>query len=230
MAEIFKRFKDIMSANINALLDKAEDPEKMCEQYLRDMESDLGQVKAQTASVMADAEAAKRKLAGTEEEIDKMQRYAEKALKSGKEDDARKFLEKKAELSKERVAEKQALDAAEANAEKMHAMHDKLVKDISSLRERQTTIKAKTAAAKAQKKINDMNEKVGSMDLTDGVSAFDRMEAKADHMLDEENARAQLNSGLQESEDVDDLAAKYDEGGEEDIDAELEEMKRTLGL
>ena len=61
MAGILKRFKDIMSANINALLDKAEDPEKMIDQYLRDMESDLGKVKAETASIMAEAEKAKWK-------------------------------------------------------------------------------------------------------------------------------------------------------------------------
>ena len=51
---IMERFKDIMAANINALLDKAEDPEKMIDQYLRNMESDLGKVKAETASVIAE--------------------------------------------------------------------------------------------------------------------------------------------------------------------------------
>ena len=49
---ILTRFKDIMSANINALLDKCEDPEKMIDQYMRNLESDLGKVKAETASVM----------------------------------------------------------------------------------------------------------------------------------------------------------------------------------
>ena len=53
MANILKRFTDIMSANINALLDKAEDPAKMVDQYIRDIESDLGNVKAETAAVMA---------------------------------------------------------------------------------------------------------------------------------------------------------------------------------
>ena len=53
MAGILKRFGDIMSANINSLLDKCEDPEKMIDQYLRDMQDDLGKVKAETASVMA---------------------------------------------------------------------------------------------------------------------------------------------------------------------------------
>ena len=51
---ILKRFKDIMSSNINALLDKAEDPEKMIDQYLRDLQEDLRKVKSETATVMAE--------------------------------------------------------------------------------------------------------------------------------------------------------------------------------
>ena len=70
MAGIIKRFKDIMSANINALLDKAEDPEKMVDQYLRDMESDLGKVKAETAAVMAEEKRAKRELDECSSEIE----------------------------------------------------------------------------------------------------------------------------------------------------------------
>ena len=54
MAGILKRFGDIMASNINALLDKAEDPAKMIDQYLRNLESDLGKVKAETAAVMAE--------------------------------------------------------------------------------------------------------------------------------------------------------------------------------
>ena len=62
MAGIIKRFTDIMSANINALLDKAEDPAKMIDQYLRDLESDLGKVKAETAAIMAEETKSKRDL------------------------------------------------------------------------------------------------------------------------------------------------------------------------
>ena len=79
MAGIITRFKDIMSSNINALLDKAEDPSKMIDQYLRNLESDLGKVKAETASVMAEEKRAKRQLDELNEQINKMQKYAEKA-------------------------------------------------------------------------------------------------------------------------------------------------------
>ena len=70
---IMTRFKDIMSANINALLDKAEDPEKMIDQYLRNLESDLGKVKAETASVMAEETRARRALDECTANITKMQ-------------------------------------------------------------------------------------------------------------------------------------------------------------
>lgn len=54
MAGILSRFKTIMESNINALLDKAEDPVKMADQLVRNLEDDLGKVKAETASIMAE--------------------------------------------------------------------------------------------------------------------------------------------------------------------------------
>lgn len=94
MAGILTKFKDIMSANVNALLEKAEDPEKMIDQYLRNLESDLGNVKAETAAVMATQTQAKRKLDECNAEIEKMTTYAKKAIESGNDNDARSFLEK----------------------------------------------------------------------------------------------------------------------------------------
>ena len=92
---IIQRFKDIMSANINALLDKAENPEKMIDQYLRNLESDLAKVKQETASVMAEETKAKRQLDECTSEIAKMQSYAERAVLAGNDEDAKKFLMKK---------------------------------------------------------------------------------------------------------------------------------------
>ena len=59
---VLKRFTDIMSSNINALLDKAEDPVKMADQLARNLTSDLGKVKAETASVIAEEKRSKREL------------------------------------------------------------------------------------------------------------------------------------------------------------------------
>ena len=125
---ILTRFKDIMSANINALLDKCEDPEKMIDQYMRNLESDLGKVKAETASVMAEETRCKRELDECTADVAKYQSYAEKALKAGNEADARTFLEKKQQLVSKQATLQQTYNIAADNAAKMRQMHDKLLK------------------------------------------------------------------------------------------------------
>ena len=65
-----------MSSNINALLDKAEDPEKMIDQCLRNLNSDLGKVKSETATIMAEEQRAKRALEECQSEIYNMQTFA----------------------------------------------------------------------------------------------------------------------------------------------------------
>lgn len=224
---ILKRFKDIMTSNVNALLDKAEDPEKMVDQYLRDLESDLGKVKAETASVMAEESRAKRELQENEEEIAKMISYAEKALVAGNEADARIFLNKKASLEEKKTGLTEALNAATANAEQMKQMHDKLEKDIVNLRERKQSIKAKMAVAKTKEKLNKIGSSYDSAQGT--LSAFDRMEEKANRMLDEANAMAELNQPKKDS--AEDLMSKYDDAPtERAVEDELAAMKAKLGL
>ena len=214
-----------MSANINALLDRAEDPEKMIDEYLRDIENDLGKVKAETAAVMASETKAKRELAECAEEIAKMQRYAEKAVAAGNDDDARRFLERKAQLVKQKESLGQAYDAAAANADRMRKMHDKLVKDLESLRAKRDAIKAKVAVAKTQEKMNKIAS--GAAGAGEATAAFERMEEKADRMLDEANAMAELGSS---EGSIEDLAAKYDTEEGLAVDDELAALKAKLGV
>ncbi|MCR4717648.1 MAG: PspA/IM30 family protein [Lachnospiraceae bacterium] len=225
---ILKRFGDIMSANINALLDKAEDPEKMIDQTLRNLEKDLREVKSDTATVMAEATAAKRKLDENAAEVEKYQNYAEKALVAGNEADAKQFLEKKQALVNKQAALQQAYEAAQSNSEKMQQMHNKLQSDIATLQERRDTIKAKMSTAKAQQKINSMVS--GSTDAADSIAAFDKWEAKADMAIDKANAMTELNT---QNDSIDDLAAKYDaapEASNPAVDEELAAMKAKLGI
>ena len=119
-----------------------------------------------------------------------LQRYAEKALTAGNEVDARAFLEKKQELSATQTALQNAYNAASENAKKMRQMHDKLVKDMESLESR-AAIKATVKAAKAQERINSVGSSISG--ANNSMDAFAKMEAKANRMLDEANAMAQLN-------------------------------------
>ena len=223
---ILKRFKDIMSSNINALLDKAEDPEKMIDQYLRDIQEDLRNVKSETATVMAEEQRCKRQLDECDAEIAKMQNYAEKALLAGNEADAMKFLEKKNQLIQKQVPLQQAYDAAAANSAKMKQLHDKLTKDVQDLNNRRDAIKAKVQVAKTQEKMNKMVGSIG--DSSASLAAFDRMEAKANSMLDKANAMSELNSMGGDS--IDDLASKYDEAPTAAVSDELAALKAKMGL
>lgn len=222
---ILSRFKDIMASNINALLDKAEDPEKMVDQTLRNLNSDLAKVKSETASVMADEAKAKRNLDEVNAEIAKMQGYAEKAVLAGNDADATKFLTEKNKLVAKQATLQQIYDVASANSMKMRQMHDKLVSDIAELESRRDTIKAKVRLAKAQQDINKVTSKV---DSASGFAAFQRIEDKADAMLDMAQAEAELNSTTASSE-VDSLSAKYDASPDAAVQDELAALKAKLG-
>ena len=228
MAGILERFKTIMSSNINALLEKMEDPEKMIDQYLRDMEKDLGSVKAETVAVMAQESAAKRKVAECEDEIKKMENYAKKALQAGNEADARMFLEKKESIKiKLDSLEKEKMIAVE-NSLKMREMHDKLASDIQKLNAKRNEIKAKIKMAKSAEKINSMTSSTG---ISGKMDSFNSIEEKVDRMLDEANASIELNSP--KKDEVDDLMKKYDSGESESsstVDEELERLKKEMGL
>nr|WP_288768399.1 PspA/IM30 family protein [uncultured Intestinibacter sp.] len=230
MAGILSRFKDIMSSNINALLDKVEDPMKMIDQYLRNLESDLGKVKAETAAVMAEETKSKRELDECIDSINKMQTYAEKALLSGNEADARTFLSKKGELNNKLISLQQTYDIAKENSTKMREMHDKLIKDISQLNTRRDELKAKMAVANTQEKLNKIGSSVNG--AIGNMSKFDEMEAKINKKLDTANAMAELNNSKKE-ENIEDLIAKYDnetKNTSSEIDDELSELKSKLGL
>lgn len=221
---ILTRFKDIMASNINALLDKCENPEKMIDQYLRNAESDLGKVKAETAAVMAEETRAKRAFTECEEEIAKMQKYAMKAVEAGNDDDARQFLSKKKQLEENKVALEQAYHLAAENASKMRQMHDKLVSDINELNAKRDALKAKLAVAKTQEKMNKLTSKLGNAGSS--ISDFEKLEAKIDKRLDEANAMAELNRG---ETGIDELAAKYDSAPESAVEDELAALKASMG-
>ena len=221
------RFKDIIASNVNALLDKAEDPGKMIDQYLRNLSKDLADVKKETAGVMAEESRTKRLVQENEKEVAKFTELAKKALVSGNDDDARVFLAKKHELEDIGAGLQTAAAAAHENAVKMRQMHDKLVKDINSLNARRNTLKAKAAIAKTQEKVN----KIGAAgDKAMGaMGAFDRMEDKINRRLDEANARAELDSTP-----IDEALALEEKyrgvNVDSSVDDELAAMKAQLGL
>ena len=224
---ILSRFGDIISSNVNALLDKAEDPAKMVDEYLRKANKDLAEVKKETAGVMAEESRTKRLLDSNEAEVAKYNSLAQKALVAGNDDDARVFLTKKQELESLGAGLHTAYASAHENAVRMRELHDKLVKDINSLTARRQTIKAKLAVAKTQERVNKMG--TGADKLQGSMGAFDRMEEKANRMLDEANAMSELNS--QAIDEAQALEQKYKSSDTSaSVEDELASMKAKLGL
>lgn len=224
---ILQRFSDIVSANVNALLDKAEDPGKMIDEYLRKATKDLAEVKQETAGVMAEESRTKRLVDDNAAQVAKYEALAKKALLAGNEDDARVFLSKKQELESAGAGLQTAYAAAHENAVKMRELHDKLVKDINTLNSRRQAVKAKMAVAKTQERVNKMGASADK--LQSSMGAFERMEEKADRMLDEANAMSELSS--QAVDEAQALEEKYRTADTNaSVEDELAALKLKMGL
>lgn len=224
---ILQRFSDIVSANVNALLDKAEDPGKMIDEYLRKATKDLAEVKQETAGVMAEESRTKRLVDDNAAQVAKYEALAKKALLAGNEDDARVFLGKKQELESTGAGLQTAYAAAHENAVKMRELHDKLVKDINTLNSRRQAVKAKMAVAKTQERVNKMGASADK--LQGSMGAFERMEEKADRMLDEANAMSELSSqAVDEAQALEEKYKTVDTNAS--VEDELAALKLKMGL
>ena len=211
---ILTRFTDIMKSNINALLDKCEDPAKMIDQTLRDLREDLAEVKKETANIIADAKSADRQVKECEEEITKYTTAAQNALKAGNENDARTLIAKKQQYESNLVSYKKTQELTHANADKMRQMHDKLVNDIETLE------------ARREEHINKIVS--GGDKAKSSMESFERYEKKAEKMLDAATAEAELNTHTSAAST---LADKYTSNGSDaSVEDELAAMKAKLGL
>ncbi len=223
---IISRFTEIMKSNINAQLDKCEDPSKMIDQTLRELKENFAEVKKETAGVMAAEKEADRAVQECEEQIRKYNLAAENALKANNEEDARTILSRKQPFVDNLVNLKKTQAVAKENSDKMRQMYNKLANDIQMLETKRNGIKATVAAAKTQEKMNKISS--GSKRSMASLETFDRMEDKANRMLDSAMAEAELSADMDAEND---LVNKYVSGGSSStVDDELAAMKAKLGL
>lgn len=221
---ILSRFADIISSNINDLLDRAEDPEKMAKQYLRDAMDDLAEVKQETAQVMADEARCKRNVEKAQAEVDRHLNLAKKAIAAGNDDDAAVFLSEKNKAAQILATAQTAYQAAKSNADKMRQLHNKLAQDVSSLQDRLNNVKAMSSVARAQETVAKMTSK----DYGSAMSKFDAMEERVQSQLDASSASMELNTAPVSEADA--LAAKYGGGVGADVSSELAALKAEMGM
>ena len=227
---ILSRFGDIMRANINDLLTGAENKnaEKLLNQYLRDAREDYAQVRNETASVMAEEAAAKRRLDEINDQMTRYERYAQAAVQAGNDADALKFLEAKGQLQPKKKDAETAYAQAQVNSEHMRQMTKKLLADIQEAESKIGELKAKLRIAESKEKMQQLTEKIGGSALGN----FDSLAGSIQKRIDAADAKDALQADLDGDMGISDLEKKYagvDAGGPS-AQSELEALKARMAM
>jgi len=213
---IFTRFRDIVSSNINTMLDKAEDPEKLIKLMIREMEDTLVELKASCAGVMADRKKTDRQLEELESRVKYWADRADLAVNKGRDDLAREAL-----LEKRRFVSRN--DALGNEITELDNLVEQYQDDIRQLEEKLKSARNKQRLLvqrhiHAKRKIR-AQEDIRRMDSSDVIFKFDEMENRIERMEVDADL---VNFGKKPSleEEFEKLAV------DEDIEKELQALKR----
>jgi phage shock protein A len=216
---IFSRVRDLMSANINAMLDSAEDPEKMADEYLRQLNNELYEAKTNVASAMADATKLNTKETQYSVETEQWANKAEAALRAGDEQLAKAALSRKVQAGKLAAQYKEQSDAQDQQVEALQQALVQLETRISETRAKKELIVAKKNRAQTQEAIQRAARGIGSNNAMDKL---DQLEERVDDRLAKANAMSKLEG--------DTLENKFrDLERDSEVDSELAELKKRLG-
>ena len=214
---IFSRMTDIVNSNLNALLDKAEDPEKMVRLIIQEMEETLVEVRSTSARAIADRKDLERRVQWQQEEAGEWQRKAEVAVSKGRDDLAKGAL----------VEAKKSTEQAESLHGELDVLNSTLAKlgdDISALQEKIKDAKARQNAiimrGKAAHSRLDVRRTLSDHNIDGAISRFEQYERKMDDL-----------EGQIESYDLGQkrLADEISElEGDENVDAMLEDLKARM--
>lgn len=217
---ILGRISDLISANVNAMLDKAEDPEKMANEYLRQLTNELYEVRTNVASSMADEAKLEQRRIASSAEVNQWTLKAEAALRAGDEELAKAALGRKVQAQK--LADQYA-EQEQAQEQQVAAMQDALVQletRIAEVKAKKELIIAKKNRAQTQEALQRTAQSMGRITAMDKL---DQLEERVDDDLARAEAMAKLEQGS--------LEARFqDLEKTTEVDAELAELKRKMGL
>lgn len=217
---IFKRLRDMTMATINDLLDKAEDPVKMLNQFLRDMEEDILDAEAAVAKQIAIEKKFKQQADEAEDMVNRRSEQAMKALEQGNEELARKALQDKKEHQTRYEEMKRQYEIAKANADQLRKQLEEMKDEFNKMKNKKDLLVARAEAAKAQKQINQAMTGFG---VENAAKGFDRMTEKVLQMEAEAEASKELRSS---SRSLDDELAQLDKN--DGVEDELAALKAQL--
>lgn len=216
---IITRVRDLLSANINAMLDSAEDPEKMADEYLRQLTNELYDAKTSVAAAMADANRLNARETQYQAETEQWASKAEAALRANNEMLAKAALSRKVEASK---LAKQYTEQSNAQDEQVELPQKALIQletRIAETKAKKELIVAKKNRAATQEAIQRTVRGLGNINAMDKL---DQLEERVDDRLARADAMSKLES--------DTLENKFrDLERETEVDSELAELRKKLG-
>jgi phage shock protein A len=217
---ILGRISDLISANVNAMLDKAEDPEKMANEYLRQLTNELYEVRTSVAAAMADETKLEQRRIASSAEVTQWETKAEAALRAGDEELAKAALSRKVQAQK--LAEQYA-QQEQAQEQQVDAMQQALVQletRIAEVKAKKELIIAKKNRAQTQEALQRTAQSMGKITAMDKL---DQLEERVDDQLNRAEAMAKLEQGSLEAR-FEDLEKTTE------VDSELAELKRKMGM
>ena len=214
---IFTRFRDIVSSNINAILDKAEDPEKLIRLMIREMEDTLVEIKAACAGTMASSKKVRRQLDTLRDRIQYWEQKAELAVKKGKDHLAREALVEKRRYVDRRKGLENELDEHDLLIEQYQNNIRQLEDKLKAARDKQRLLVQRHIHAHRKMQAQ---EEIRRIDSSEAMLKFDELENRIERM----EAEADLvNFGKRTA-----LEAEFDTlGVDEEIEKELQALKTS---
>jgi phage shock protein A len=215
---LFDRVAMLLRANVNDLVSKAEDPEKILEQAVMDMQEELVKLRQAVAGAIASQKRSEQQYNKAMADANSWQSKAQLALQKGDEDLAREALVRKKSYSDTAGALKAQLDGQSGTVDTMKKALLQLESKISEAKTKKDMLKARSQAAKAQEQLQTA---VGQIGNNSAMAAFERMEEKVLMAEAKSQAAAELTGS--------DLASKFAalESGS-DVDDELAQMKAMM--
>ncbi len=220
---IVQRFWTVIKSNLNHLIGKAEDPEKMLNQMLLDMQEQLINAKKQVAVAIADE---KRLLKQHEDERTKAREWEEKAMlaiNAGKDDLAKQALDRKAEHDKLASGFETQWQSQKQAVEQLKVALTGLNSKIDDAKRKKNLLIARARRAEAQKTITDT---MSGMSKTSALDTIERMEQRIDQM----EAEAQATTEMAKEIETDELSAQFEKLNVVHTDEALEALKQKMGV
>ncbi|MFG6116619.1 PspA/IM30 family protein [Halobacillus sp. MO56] len=220
MFQFFKRVKTVVNSELNSMLDKAEDPVKMLDQFMRDMENDIREAESAVAKQIANEKMLKRKFDDAQALVDKRMKQAEQAIEAGNEDLARRALEDKNSQQEQAEQLQASWEKAKSDADSLREKLDEMKKEYQQMKLKKDSLKARAESAKTRTKMNRTMSGIGGDESRKG---FERMEEK---VLQHE-AEAETSEDMsQASRSLDDEFEALEKNG---VDDELAALKKKMG-